>query len=76
MMDSKYILEQLTKSYKINDDLKNIEVKFDSEDKALLSLNSLPRPYEHFKEKINMKELVVDNIGECLNFSRIICEGR
>ena len=37
---------------KILDDLENIEVKLEEEDKALLLLNSLPKSFEHFKDAI------------------------
>nr|KYP53352.1 Retrovirus-related Pol polyprotein from transposon TNT 1-94 [Cajanus cajan] len=34
------------------DDLENIEVQLEDEDKALFLLNSLPRNFEHFKDAI------------------------
>lgn len=37
---------------KILDDLENIEVKHDDEDKALLLLNALPKSFEHFKDAL------------------------
>lgn len=35
---------------KILDDLENIEIKLEEEDKALILLNSLPRSYENFRD--------------------------
>lgn len=35
---------------KILDDLENIEIKLEEEDKALIMLNSLPRSYENFRD--------------------------
>jgi hypothetical protein len=52
MTEARSIIEQLSDFSKILDDLENIEVKLDDEDKALLLLNSLPRTYEHFKDAI------------------------
>jgi len=43
---------KLTYFYKIVDDLKNIEVKLDDEDKALLLHNTFPKTYEHFKDSL------------------------
>ncbi|KHN05226.1 Retrovirus-related Pol polyprotein from transposon TNT 1-94, partial [Glycine soja] len=43
---------QLADFNKILDDLENIEVKLEEEDKALLLLNSLPKSFEHFKDAI------------------------
>src|SRR3954465_923163 len=52
MMKNKSIVEQLTEFHKIIDDLENIEVKIDDEDKALLLLSLLPRSFEHFKDAL------------------------
>ena len=52
MVDNKSIVEQLTEFHKIIDDLENIEVKIDDEDKGLLLLSSLPRSFEHFKDAL------------------------
>jgi hypothetical protein len=48
MMQTKSILEQLTKFNKIIDDLANIDVTSDDEDKALHPLYALPCSYENF----------------------------
>jgi len=45
-------MEQLTNFNKILDDLENIEVKPENEDKTLLFLNALPNTYEHFKDAL------------------------
>nr|KYP64658.1 Retrovirus-related Pol polyprotein from transposon TNT 1-94 [Cajanus cajan] len=52
MTETKSIVDQLAEFNKILDDLENIEVQLEDEDKALLLLNSLPRNYEHFKDAI------------------------
>ena len=52
MVETKSVVEQLTEFNKIIDDLQNIDVKLDDEDKALLLLNSLPRSFEHFKDAL------------------------
>ena len=49
MVEYKSIVEELTEFHKIIDDLENIEVKIDDEDKALLLLSSLPISFDHFK---------------------------
>jgi len=49
MVESKAIMEQLTKFNKILDDLENIEVHLGDEDKAILLLCALPRSFESFK---------------------------
>ena len=49
---SRSITEQLADFNKILDDLENIEVKHDDEDKALLLLNALPKSFEHFKDAL------------------------
>jgi len=50
MVESKAIMEQLTEFNKILDDLENIDVHFDDEDKVILLLCALPRSFESFKE--------------------------
>ncbi|KAE8716394.1 hypothetical protein F3Y22_tig00110121pilonHSYRG00025 [Hibiscus syriacus] len=50
MHEEKSILEQIDKFTKIIDDLENIDVKIEDEDKALLLLKSIPKSYEHFKD--------------------------
>jgi len=50
MVESKTVTEQLTKFNKILDDLENIEVKLEDEDKAILLLCALPRSFESFKD--------------------------
>lgn len=52
MVESKTISEQLAEFNKILDDLANIEVNMEDEDKALLLLCSLPKSFEHFKDTI------------------------
>ena len=52
MTESRTTTEQLADFNKILDDLENIEVKLEEEDKALLLLNSLPKSFEHFKDAI------------------------
>ena len=49
---SSRISVQLTEFNKILDDLANIEVNVEDEDKALLLLCSLPKFFEHFKDAI------------------------
>jgi len=43
-------MEKLVNFNKIMDDLENIEVKFDDEDKVLLLLNALIKIFEHFND--------------------------
>ncbi|KAE8692398.1 hypothetical protein F3Y22_tig00110839pilonHSYRG00037 [Hibiscus syriacus] len=50
MHEEKSITEQIDEFNKIIDDLENIDVKMEDEDKALLLLNSIPKSYEHFKD--------------------------
>lgn len=52
MVESKSISEQLAEFNTILDDLANIEVNMEDEDKALLLLRSLPKSFEHFKDTI------------------------
>jgi len=85
MVESKSITEQLTKFNNILDDLANIEVNMEDEDKALLLLCSLPKSFEHFKDTTALeevqaalrtkkltkfKDLKVDKGGEGLNVAR------
>ncbi|KAK2410739.1 alpha carbonic anhydrase [Trifolium repens] len=50
MVESKSITEQLTEFNKIIDDLANIDVKLEDEDKALHLLCTLRKSYESFKD--------------------------
>jgi hypothetical protein len=50
MVESKSITEQLAEFNKIIDDLANIDVKLEDEDKALHLLCTLPKSYESFKD--------------------------
>ena len=50
MVESKAIMEQLTEFNKILDDLENIEVQLEDEDKAILLLCALPKSFESFKD--------------------------
>ncbi|KAE8658886.1 Detected protein of unknown function [Hibiscus syriacus] len=50
MHEEKSISEQIDEFNKIIDDLENIDVKMEDEDKALLLLNSIPNSYDHFKD--------------------------
>ena len=50
MVESKPIMEQLTEFNKIIDDLANIDVSLEEEDKALHLLCALPRSFENFKD--------------------------
>jgi len=50
MVESKPIIEQLTEFNKIIDDLANINVNLEDEDKALHLLCALPRSFENFKD--------------------------
>lgn len=52
MVESKPIIEQLTKLNKILDDLEKTEVNVEDEDKSLLMLCSLLKSFENFKERI------------------------
>jgi len=49
-------VEQPTNFNKILDDLENIEVKLEGQDKTLLLLNALPKMYEHFKDALLFKK--------------------
>ena len=44
------MVDQIANLNKILDDLENLEVKMEDEDKALTLLNGLPSSYEHFKD--------------------------
>jgi len=50
MVESKSIMEQLTEFNKIIDDLANIDVYLEDEDKVLHLLRALPRSFENFKD--------------------------
>lgn len=50
--DEKNISEKIDDFIKIMDDLENIEVKLEEEDKALILLNSLPRSYKNFRDAL------------------------
>ena len=50
MVESKAITEQLAEFNKILDDLENIEVNLEDEDKAILLLYALPRSFDSFKD--------------------------
>lgn len=53
MIENKSIVEKLTKFHKINDDLEDVEVKINDEDKTLILLGSLPWIFfEHFKDYV------------------------
>jgi len=49
MVESKAIMEQLTEFNKILNDLENIEVQLEDEDKAIILLCTLPKSFESFK---------------------------
>ncbi|MCI00981.1 cytochrome P450 [Trifolium medium] len=50
MVGTKFITEQLTEFKKIIDDLANIDLNLEDEDKALHLLCMLPKTYESFKD--------------------------
>lgn len=50
MHEDKSFSEQIDEFNKIIDDLENISVKMDDDDKTLLLLNSIPKSYEQFKD--------------------------
>ena len=50
IIDEKGIEEQLETFNKTLDDLENIDVKLEDEDKAIILLNALPRSFEHLKD--------------------------
>ncbi|KAK2408720.1 hypothetical protein QL285_044210 [Trifolium repens] len=52
MVESKSITEQLTEFNKIIDDLANIDVNLEDEDKALHLLCTLPKSNESFKDSM------------------------
>lgn len=52
MVESKSITKQLTKFNKILNDLENIKVNFEDEDKIILFLYAFSRSFEHFKDII------------------------
>ena len=49
MAESRTIEEQLAKINKNIDDLENIGVKLEDEDKVVFILNALPKTFEHFR---------------------------
>ena len=51
-LDGKGILEQLEDFNKAVDDLGNIDVSIDEEDKAIFLLNALPASYDQFRDAI------------------------
>jgi len=50
MTEERMLSDQIIDFNKILDDLENLEVKMEDEDKALMLLNGLPSSYEHFKD--------------------------
>ncbi|WVZ06123.1 hypothetical protein V8G54_019469 [Vigna mungo] len=52
MSESRTIEEKIAEFSKIVDDLENIEVKLEDEDKAVILLNALPRTFEHFRDAL------------------------
>ncbi|KAL8464324.1 hypothetical protein ACS0TY_034014 [Phlomoides rotata] len=52
MTDEKNLLEQLDDFNRSVDDLENLEVKLEDEDKALILLNALPKSLEGFKDTL------------------------
>ncbi|WVY90035.1 hypothetical protein V8G54_035549 [Vigna mungo] len=52
MSESRTIEEQIAEFSKIVDDLENIEVKLEDEDKAVILLNALPKTFEHFRDAL------------------------
>ena len=50
MVESKAIMEKLTEFNKILDDLENIEVQLEEEDKVIRLLCALPKSFESFKD--------------------------
>lgn len=50
MSEEKSTSEQIDDFNKIIDDLENIHITLEDEDKALLLLNAIPKKYEHFKD--------------------------
>jgi len=50
MVESKAVTEQLTEFNKILDDLENIEMNLEDEDKEILLLRALSRSFESFKD--------------------------
>ena len=57
MIESRTVTEQLVDFNKILDDLENIEVKLEEEDKALLLMNSLPKSFEHSRMQSFMAKI-------------------
>lgn len=52
IIDERHISEKIEEFTKIMDDLENIDVKMEEEDKALILLNYLPRSYENFRDTL------------------------
>ncbi|KAL8513749.1 hypothetical protein ACS0TY_013017 [Phlomoides rotata] len=52
MVDEKPILEQLDEFNKVLDDLENIDIKMEEEDKTHILLSTLPKSFENFKDII------------------------
>ncbi|WVZ11959.1 hypothetical protein V8G54_016489 [Vigna mungo] len=52
MSESRTIEEQIAEFSKIVDDLENIEVKLEDEDKVVILLNALPKTFEHFRDAL------------------------
>ncbi|KAK2414619.1 alpha carbonic anhydrase [Trifolium repens] len=52
MVENKSVVEQLTEFNKIIDDLANVDVNLEDEDKAFHLLCALPKSYEHLKDAL------------------------
>ncbi|KAH1249995.1 Retrovirus-related Pol polyprotein from transposon TNT 1-94 [Glycine max] len=52
MTEERMLSDQIDDINKILDDIENLDVKMEDEDKALMLLHGLPSSYEHFKDAI------------------------
>ncbi|WVZ13024.1 hypothetical protein V8G54_017554 [Vigna mungo] len=70
MSESRTIEEQIAEFSKIVDDLENIEVKLEDEDKVVILLNALPRTFEHLRDALLYEKDQVITLEEVLTSIR------
>lgn len=66
ILENKPLGEQLTEFHRVLDDLENVEVKLQDEDKAILLLSALPKPYDNLVDAMLYGRLTTITLEEVL----------